>query len=249
MGVTMTQAQEDAHTCGVVPEETDSRFFSQHLAAYTFARRFAQGKRVLEIGFGDGYGSAYLAEVARDVTGIDMAPGNIAVAQGKYRHENLHFRHMEGTRLDFPDRSFDVAGSFQVIEHIPEPRLADHLTEVRRVLAPGGVYCLSTLNLAHNMKPGKPYQKLCYHEKEFTGPELLSLLQQFFPKVELHGLYLTGAHALFLRLKRWGLMKLGPPALNPIARFYHHVSVTDYRTKPGVSRHALDLLAVCRTSS
>ena len=242
----MTQAQDEAYVCGVVPEETDARFFSQHLAAYAFARRFVRQKRVLEIGFGEGYGASYLAEVARDVTGIDMAPGNIAIAQGKYRRENLHFRHMEGTRLDFPDGAFDLAGSFQVIEHIPEPRLADHLTEVRRVLAPGGTYCLSTLNLEHNMKPGKPYEKLRYHEKEFTGPQLRELLQQFFPSVEMHGLYLTPRHQRFLRLKRWGLMKLGPARMNPIARFYDRVSVEDYRTKPRVSRHALDLLAVCR---
>ena len=245
----MTQAQDDAYVCGVVPEETDARFLSQHLAAYTFARRFAQGKRVLEIGFGEGYGASYLAEVAQDVTGIDMAPGNIPIAQRKYPRENLHFRQMEGTRLDFPDGSFDVVGSFQVIEHIPEPRLAGHLTEVRRVLSPGGIYCLSTLNLEHNMKPGTRYEKLCYHEKEFTGPELRGLLQQFFPSVEMYGLYLTGRHRFFLRLKRWGLMKLGPARVNPVARFYERVSVEDYRTKPGISRHALDLIAVCRTSS
>ena len=62
----------------------------------------------------------------------------------------------------------------------------------------------------------------------------------------MHGLYLTRRHQLFLRLKRWELMKLGPARMNPIARFYDRVSVEDYRTKPRVSRHALDLIAVRR---
>ena len=62
--------------------------------------------------------------------------------------------------------------------------------------------CISTLNLEHNMKPGKPYSKLCYHEKEFTASELTTLLKRFFPSVELHGLYLTPKHRVFLRLKR-----------------------------------------------
>ena len=198
----MTQAQSEAYTSGIAPEETDARFLAQHLAAYAFTRRFVAGKRVLEIGFGDGYGSNDLADVAADVTGIDMAPGNIPRAQAKYPRPNLQFLHMEGTHLRFPDRSFDVVGSFQVIEHIPEAQLGDHLTEVRRVLIPEGIYCLSTLNLEHNIKPGRPYQKMCMHEKEFTGSELHALLTRFFPQVDLYGLYLTPKHRLYLRLKQ-----------------------------------------------
>ena len=242
----MTQAQTEAYECGLVPEHSDARFISQHLAAYAFARRFVQGKRVLEIGFGEGYGSQYLAEVAKEVTGIDMAPGNIPRAHEKYPRANLRFLHMEGTKLAFPDESFDVVGSFQVIEHIPEPQLVNHLREVSRVLTPHGIYCLSTLNLDHNMKPGKPYEKLRYHEKEFTAQELQRLLAQTFPAVELHGLYLTWRHYLYQRLKKWGLNRVGPARLNPVARFYERVSVEAFLTRPRVSRAALDLIAVCR---
>jgi len=245
----MTQAQSDAYECGIVPEHTDARFASQHLAAYAFTRRFAQGKRVLEIGFGDGYGAHFLAEIAREVTGIDMAPGNIPRAQAKYPRSNLRFLHMEGSELRFPDQSFDVVGSFQVIEHIPEAQLPKFLSEIHRVLGPQGLCCLSTLNLEHNIKPGKPYEKLCYHEKEFTGSELRQLLETVFPSVELHGLYLTPAHRAFQRLKKWGLDRWGPGRLNPIARFYQAMSVDAFDTKPAVSHAALDLLAVCRKTT
>ena len=245
----MTQAQADAFICGGVPEETDARFFAQHLSAYTFTRQFVHGKRVLEIGFGDGFGLNYLADAAQEATGIDLAPGNIPRAQAKYPRANLRFLHMEGTKLDFADGAFDVVGSFQVIEHIPEPQLANYLTEIRRVLAPDGLCCLSTLNLEHNMKPGRPYTKLCYHEKEFTGPELKQMLERFFPQVELCGLYLTPRHRFYQRLKRWGLNRIGPAHLNPVARFYERMTVEAFQTKRGVSREALDLIAVCRKSS
>lgn len=231
--------------CGLIPEHHDVRFVAQHQAAYAFARRFAAGKRVLEIGFGEGYGADWLAQTASSVTAIDMAPGNIPRAQAKYRRPNLRFLHMPGQRLEFPDGSFDVAGSFQVIEHIPEAQLVPHLREVARVLAPGGCYCLSTLNLAHNMKPGQPYQKLIYHEQEFTGPQLRALLSQVFPKVELSGLYLSPRHRVFQRLKKWGLARWGSASLNPVARFYQSVTVDDFVVKPAVSNAALDLLAVC----
>jgi len=244
----MTQAQADAHLCGLIPEENDPRFVAQHLAAYALARRFAAGKRVLEVGFGEGYGANYLAETAEEVVGVDIASGNIPRATAKYPRPNLRFLQMEGTTLDFPDESFDVVGSFQVIEHIPEAQLPAYLTEIRRVLKPGGVFCVSTLNLEHNMKPGKPYQKLCYHEKEFTGPELRALLARVFPSVELHGLYLTLQHRLLQRLKKWGLMTWGPAFLNPIARFYNQITVDDFCARPRVSRAALDLIAVCRNT-
>ncbi len=242
----MTQAQTEAYQGGISPEDTDARFLAQHLAAYTFTRQFAQGKRVLEIGFGDGYGSNYLAEVAQEVTGIDMAPGNIPRAQEKYPRPNLHFVHMEGSQLSFPDGAFDVVGTFQVIEHVPEPDLMRFLTEIRRVLSPDGIACISTLNLEHNMKPGKAYEKMCMHEKEFTGPELQALLERAFPAVELHGLYLTTTHRLHQRLKKWGLNRLGPSRQNPVVRFYNRMTVDAFTTRPGITRDALDLIAVCR---
>ena len=245
----MTQAQADAYECGLVPEHSDARFVSQHLAAYAFTRQFVRGKRVLEIGFGEGFGANYLAEVAQEVVGVDIAPGNLPRARAKYPRANLQFVLTTGAALEFPDASFDVVGSFQVIEHIAEPQLTDYLTEIRRILTPEGLCVISTLNLEHNRKPGRPYEKLRYHEKEFTGPELRELLERVFPRVELYGLYLSPAHHVAERLKKWGLMKWGPPSLNPIARFYDHMTVERFRTRSRVSPAALDLIAVCRKTA
>lgn len=242
----MTQAQSEAYLCGIIPEDHDPRFAAQHMAAYVFARSLIGGKRILEVGFGEGYGADYLAQAAAEVIGIDMAPGNIPRASAKYRRPNLSFRQMDATRLAFPDGSFDAVCSFQVIEHIPEPQLLPSVTEIARVLAPDGFYCVSTLNLAHNMKPGKPYEKLVYHEKEFTAPELEQLLRRAFPVVEMHGLHVTLTHRVFQRLKKWGLERIGPARLNPVARFFQQANPRDFRVTRDVSVEALDLIALCR---
>ena len=242
----MTLAQAEAYLCGSSPEDHEPRFIAQLLSAYAFVKPFAVRKRVLEVGFGEGYGANDLAEVAQEVIGIDLAPGNVPRATARYPRENLRFCQMDATHLEFPANSFDVVCSFQVIEHIPESLLMPYLAEMSRVVRPDGLVCLSTLNLDHNMKPGKPYQKLIYHEKEFTAPELKALLQEAFPDVDLLGLHLTWKHRVFQRLKKWGLGKIGDATLNPIARFYQRVSVHDFVVSRNVSRAALDLIAICR---
>lgn len=55
------------------------------------------------------------------------------------------------TRLPFADAEFDLVHANQVIEHLRDTD--GFLAEVRRLLAPGGIACLSTNNLSswHNV--------------------------------------------------------------------------------------------------
>ncbi|MBI3333711.1 MAG: class I SAM-dependent methyltransferase [Candidatus Omnitrophica bacterium] len=227
----------EAELCGMIPEETDAEFVAQHLSAYAFMRPAVGRERVLEVGFGDGYGAAYLSEAAREVVGVDVTVPNIPRAQAKYRRANLSFQPFDGLHLPFPEESFDAAGTFQVIEHVPEPDLVPWLTEIRRVLKRRGRLYLSTLNLEQAMKPGRPYEKLIYHQKEFTAPELESLLRKVFPAVTLYGLHRGLKHRFFRRLKKWGL---------PVNGYYSRITIRDFVVERSRIRRAADLLAVCR---
>ena len=170
-------------------------------------------------------------------------------AKASYKRSNLHFKQMEGTRLDFPDGSFDVVGSFQVIEHIPEPELLTYLREIARVLGPEGVLIVSTMNLDHNKKPGAPYEKASFHEKEFTEPELQKLLEQVFPSVKVYGLFPRRKYRLMKRFKKWGLHRLGPAGWNPVRRFLEErLNTDDHELAPSVNRRAIDLIGVCAVS-
>lgn len=236
----MTQAQADAERCGLVPEESSPWFVAQHLSAYAFMRPRVAGRKVLEVGFGDGYGAAYLAESAAEVVGVDIVAGNIPVARAKYPNLKLKFEHFDGAHIPFPDSTFDAAGSFQVIEHVPEPQIIPWLAEIQRVLKPGGRFYVSTLNLEHNQKPGKPYQKLVYHEKEFTATELEAVLKKVFEKVSLHGLHLTLKQRFFRRLKKWGVR---------MGSYYDSITVRDFTTSQQNIRKSLDLIAVCEKTA
>ena len=230
---------------GINPEEESPRFVAKHLSAYYFARQFSNGK-VLEIGFGDGYGSSFLAESAQEVKAIDLFDRNVRAASEKYLKPNLKFLKMNATDLQWPDHTFDLTVSFQVIEHIPQALLASFITGIKRVTSTSGVICLSTLNLKKNQKPGKPYSKSPHHDKEFTAGDLEDLLKPFFRQVTLYGLYPDLKHAFFERLKKTGLFNFLPKSLNPVDRYFQKITVDDFQwLKKATMDECIDLMAVC----
>lgn len=88
------------------------------------------GNRVLEVGCGRGHLTSRLAERGIDVVGID------ANSKAAEMAESDRVRYMRAERLDFADGEFDTIVSIHAIEHIPP--LEEALSEMSRVLAPGG---------------------------------------------------------------------------------------------------------------
>jgi SAM-dependent methyltransferase len=89
---------------------------------------FAPGARVLELGGSDGFQAQLLTNHGCDVSSIDVAP---LVDRGY--HPVLRY---DGETIPFPDASFDVAFSSNVLEHIPH--LPKILRELSRVCRPQG---------------------------------------------------------------------------------------------------------------
>jgi len=225
----------------MIPEDNPPEFFAKHLSAYHFMKPSVKGKTVLEVGFGDGYGMAYLADTAKEVTGIDIAAPNIPLAMAKYPLKNLRFLHYDGFHFPFADAMFDIVGSFQVIEHIPEDKLLDWLRQIKRVLKKDGFFCVSTLNLKNAQKPGVVYSKNVDHHKEFYAHELKSLLERVFGQVSMHGLRYTSKHRAFKRLKKWGFS-----GLPFVRRHFESTSVGDFWVSSRGVDTSIDLIAVSR---
>lgn len=105
------------------------------------------GVRVLEIGSGTGTMLRAFLELGADARGVELRQD--LIDQAREFFGPLPITRVEGTALPFADASFDVAASFDVFEHIPDSDA--HLAEVRRVLAPGGVYLIQTPNKYTNV--------------------------------------------------------------------------------------------------
>ena len=159
-----------------IPGKANRQMYLEHMARYIFAGKFAEGKLVLDLACGTGYGSYYLAlHGAKKTIGVDISEEAVGYAKDLYEVADLHFEVMDVRKLAFKDKSFDVIVAFEIIEHIREQE--EFLKEIRRVLKDDGVLLISTPN-------SKVYSgKNRFHLKEMGYEEFLSALERFFPEV------------------------------------------------------------------
>jgi ubiquinone/menaquinone biosynthesis C-methylase UbiE len=106
------------------------------------------GRRVLDVGTGDGTYACAAAERGARVVAVDPSVDMLDAASRRARERALAIELREGSvqRLPFEDESFDVVVAVTVLCFVENPRLAVH--EIVRVLAPGGRLVLGELHRA-----------------------------------------------------------------------------------------------------
>jgi SAM-dependent methyltransferase len=163
---------------------TKGEIWIEHWHRYHFAARWCEGKRVLDVACGEGYGTALLARHAAHVTGADISAEAIAHARSRYASiANAEFLEASCTALPLDDASVDVAISFETLEHIAAQ--AEFMEELARVLKPEGVLVLSCPNkLEYSDKRGFINE---FHVKELYRDQLEALVAARLPEVAWYG--------------------------------------------------------------
>ncbi|WP_143305894.1 class I SAM-dependent methyltransferase [Chitinophaga vietnamensis] len=152
--------------------------FQRHVFAYKMvAHHLLAGRRVLELGCGEGYGMMMLSPATDTYIGLDKhSPSQEGLPeQASFRQCQLpYLQHIESN-------SFDTVICFQVIEHIKN----DHalLAEARRVLKPGGTLLLTTPNKLTSLTRNP------FHIREYRPSEMMALVRQHFPISSVQGVY------------------------------------------------------------
>jgi ubiquinone/menaquinone biosynthesis C-methylase UbiE len=178
-------------------QDTRRAFLLAHVSA---------GDRVLDIGCGEGRFTRALVDAGCETLGIDVAEEPLRRACA--RDPGLDLRRVEpDAPLPLPDASFDAVWASEVIEHVPDT--ASWLSEVRRVLRPGGRLLLSTP--AHDrltlmgiaLLPGafaRRFDPRGDHLRFYTRRTLRRLLEDFrFVEVRICGVGgVPGARATLL---------------------------------------------------
>lgn len=167
---------ERFHGANIVDAGGLSPYWGEHAARYVFALPFVEGKAVLDIACGTGYGVCLMSEKAKFVTGADVDEQAAAEAGGECV-DNAAILLANGLGLPFAEGTFDVVTSFETLEHLHERRA--FLEELHRVLRSGGSLLLSTPNANYtrpvNGKPSNPF-----HVHEYTPEDLRRELGKCF---------------------------------------------------------------------
>ncbi|MCC7393471.1 MAG: bifunctional 2-polyprenyl-6-hydroxyphenol methylase/3-demethylubiquinol 3-O-methyltransferase UbiG [Sphingomonadaceae bacterium] len=110
--------------------------------------RALAGRRLIDVGCGAGLIAEPMARLGADVTGVDAAAENIAVARAHAAEQGLaiDYRHGDIGDAGFAAAlgQFDIVTSMEVIEHVADP--AAFLCALAARMAAGGILLLSTPN-------------------------------------------------------------------------------------------------------
>ena len=167
-----------------VPWAPDPQVVYEHLHRYLWAARLVQGRRVLDLASGEGFGAMILAESASAVVGVDIDGRSVEHARLNYGAPTLGFEVADARDLSrFPEHSFGAVVAFEMIEHVAEQERV--LDEIRRVLEPDGLLVISTPDRAAYGAASPEANP--FHIRELAREELTALLQTRFANTAIWG--------------------------------------------------------------
>jgi len=111
-----------------------------------FSKHLKEGQSVLDLGCGAGRTTTHVHKVTDKVVGIDLS--EVLIETAREKHDDIDFRVMDASKLDFPDGSFDVVifSNNGLCYLYPEEKRLTAIKEIERVLKKGGVLIFSSFN-------------------------------------------------------------------------------------------------------
>jgi len=179
-----------------------------------------RGKKVLEIGLGQGAESEQLIRRGASWSGLDLTQESVErvrmrLAVRDLPHDDL--RHGSATDIPWPDDSFDIVFSHGVLHHIPDIHRTQQ--EIHRVLKPGGtlvamLYAKGSLNYQLSIRfVRRAAVAAAYPVRRVGLVRSSGMLRQHLENAEQVGL------GKYLKLEAFTHRSTDGP-LNPFARVY-----------------------------
>jgi 2-polyprenyl-3-methyl-5-hydroxy-6-metoxy-1,4-benzoquinol methylase len=141
-----------------------------------------KGLKVLEVGFGTGFGTVQLSQYAMTITAIEPDADAVRFAKQVLPLHNVIWINGDITKQDAVV-SYDAVVMVETLEHIKDWRKA--LANIHGLLKPGGCLYMTARNRNADLRRNE------LHEREWTGQELANALGEFFLDVKLYDYTLT----------------------------------------------------------
>ena len=149
----------------------------------------AQGKKLLEVGCGQGIVSVQLANLGAQVVGLDISSKSIEVARRRIEINGFEatFQVANIETDDLGTELYDVVVCYDVLHHVV-PALNEVMTRIRRCLKPGGKF-LSREPVAYAAWLKKLRRALPVKMNETAGERPLraaefEIIQKHFPNLK-----------------------------------------------------------------
>lgn len=101
------------------------------------------GASVIELGCGKADKTRLVAQAAASVLALEVDPIQLANNQAADAPDNVRFEYGGAENIPAADASCDIVLMFKSLHHVPTELMGDALSEIRRVLKPGGVAYIS----------------------------------------------------------------------------------------------------------
>ena len=187
----------------------------EHKQRYLSILRLVEGRTVLDIASGEGYGTSILATKAIKVFGVDINPELVEHAARKYDRENIRFLNGSADQIPLESNSVDIIVSFETLEHVDAPTQKNFLTEVRRVLRTNGVFIVSTPDKKNYTDRFNHHNS--FHVHELYESEFEELLKAHFGHVRI---YNQGLEVSSMILDKEHYLSQKPVRLIPVNNAY-----------------------------
>lgn len=206
-------------------------FFNSHIAIINKWINL-EGKRVLEVGVGQGILLSKLAIINKAIPyGVDISRNACIISRKRFNKLGIKGFIIRGDAfcLPFKSNSFDCVICLGLIEHFESQKSRELIIkELKRVTTKGGCVILSVPKKWSLYTPKKYLDKLFNkwkfgYEKEYTLKEFRKLGEKFFKNIEIYG---VDIHPSLLRLLpskgpiRWFDKNLLIPALEKFQERY-----------------------------
>jgi SAM-dependent methyltransferase len=197
-------------------------------------------KVVLDLGSARGDVCFLLSPHVKEAIGIDASPKAIEIAEAEQRRRgltNMRFVAGDVARLEpIADGSIDVAGAFDLLEHVDDATVRQMLGALSRVLRPGGVFVAYTPNREHYVERMKAHNLLLAQFPEHIAVRRPSELRRLLAEEGWRLLELDYSTAPFPGV-RWIEKLLSPlPGIGRLFRYRILLKAVPGDRRPGDRR-------------
>jgi ubiquinone/menaquinone biosynthesis C-methylase UbiE len=189
----------------------------EHKQRYLSIVKLVEGKTVLDIACGEGYGAHILSSKARLAVGVDINPDLVEHAGRKYKQENLRYLRGSVERIPLESDSVDIVISFETMEHVDAEIQLQFVMEVKRVLKADGVFIVSTPNKKNYTDRYNHHNS--FHIHELNEDAFTELLTARFGHVRL---YHQGLEVSSLILNKEDYLLQKPVTMVPVSKDAYH---------------------------